>query len=141
MRFWDTSAIVPILTDERHTQRARRIISSDEGVAVWALTYVEASSALDRKRREREIDELQLDRARSALDVLATYWVEVDELHEVKGHALRFLRQYPLRAADALQLGAAWCYVDASPNRREFVVFDGPLVDAARDLGFKVVTV
>jgi uncharacterized protein with PIN domain len=52
VRFWDTSALVPLLVAERETARAERWLREDAGVIVWALTRVEPLSALARRRRQ-----------------------------------------------------------------------------------------
>src|SRR5262245_4404536 len=104
-------------------------------MVVWALTRTEAFSALCRKRREGALDAAGFEKARFKLASMARHWVEVDDLLEVRGHAERFLGEHALRAADALQLGAAWHHVDGRPKRRGFVVFDGPLVAVARHIG------
>jgi len=139
MRFWDTSAIVPLIVDEPATALSRRLIDQDRAMVVWALTRTEAFSALCRKYREGRLDAVGFEKARTKLAAMARHWVEVGDLHEVRGYAERFLKEHALRAADALQLGAAWHHADGKPKRRGFVVFDGPLVDVADEVGFTVV--
>ncbi len=138
MRFWDTSAIVPLVLDEPLTALSRKLIAFDRSVAVWALTRTEAFSALCRARRAGRLDARGFERARTKLAHLARHWVEVEDLIEVRGHAERFLSEHALRAADALQLGAAWHHADGKPRRRSFVVFDGPLLVVAEEVGFTV---
>jgi predicted nucleic acid-binding protein len=138
VRFWDTSAIVPLVVDEPNTRRARRLIDEDRGMVVWALTRTEAFSALCRKRREGTLDDVGFERARTKLAALARHWIEVEDVLEVRGHAERFLSEHALRAADSLQLGAAWHHADGKPKRRGFVVFDGPLLVVAGRVGFTV---
>jgi hypothetical protein len=52
--------------------------------------------------------------------------------------ALRFLRVHPLRAADALQLAAAFVAAERRPPSLELVTLDDRLVAAARKEGFRV---
>jgi predicted nucleic acid-binding protein len=52
MRYWDASAIVPLLVDEPRTGRARDLRDEDTQVVVWWGTPVECASALARLRRE-----------------------------------------------------------------------------------------
>lgn len=138
MRFWDSSAIVPLLTAEPGTGAARRLLRRDPDMVVWMLTRVEVTSALCRKRRDGRIDAEALEASRRNLDKLSARWVEVGDWALVRGYAERFLAEYPLRAADALQLGAAWHHADGNPRRRELVVFDGPLIEVAAKVGFRV---
>lgn len=53
--------------------------------------------------------------------------------------AVRFLRIHPLRAADALQLGAAFIAAERRPTTLQFVTLDDRLADAARKEGFTLV--
>lgn len=45
MRFWDTSALVPIVVVESATLRVHRWMAEDHDVVVWTLTRVELLSA------------------------------------------------------------------------------------------------
>jgi hypothetical protein len=50
--------------------------------------------------------------------------------------AVRFLGVHPLRAADALQLAAAFVAAERRPVSLEVVTLDGRLADAAHKEGF-----
>lgn len=52
---------------------------------------------------------------------------------------MRFLRVHTLRAADSLQLAAAFVSADKRPAFLDVVTFDGRLAEAARKEGFVVV--
>ena len=140
MRFWESSAIVPLVVSEPSSGACRRLLRADREMAVWAFSQTEVTSALRRKEREGELDRPAVDAARGKLWQLASGWLEVQEIYEVRAYAERFLGEYPLRAADALQLGAAFVHADGAPRNRQLVVFDGALRAAAADLGFKVVS-
>jgi uncharacterized protein with PIN domain len=63
MIFWDSSAIVPLLVNEPKTKEAQAILRKDRNLTVWCLTYLEATSALNRRLRThplRTADSLQL---------------------------------------------------------------------------------
>lgn len=60
----------------------------------------------------------------------------VEKLPEVQPTAQTLLRIHPLRAADALQLGAALVWANHRPMRRLFLTFDQRLAEAARGEGF-----
>ena len=53
MRFWDTSAIVPLMIAEPGSGGPKFGFGSDSEIIVWTLTRVELLSALTRRRRER----------------------------------------------------------------------------------------
>ena len=52
MRFWDTSALVPLFVAEHESGSAARWLREDPDVVVWTLTRVELLSALARRRRQ-----------------------------------------------------------------------------------------
>jgi hypothetical protein len=54
---------------------------------------------------------------------------------------VRFLRVHPLRAADALQLAAAFLAAERRPSSLELVTLDDRLADAARKEGFELIEV
>jgi len=58
----------------------------------------------------------------------------------VKQNAARLLRAHPLRAADALQLGAALLWANGKPAHKILHTFDQRLAEAGTREGFRVVT-
>jgi hypothetical protein len=72
------------------------------------------------------------------LEKLAARWHQIDAADSVKETAARFLRVHPLRAADALQLAAAFLAANRQPNSFELVTRDERLGLAARKEGFVV---
>ena len=50
MRFWDSSAIIPLCVKERTSKAVERLLKGDENVVVWWTTRVECLSALSRRR-------------------------------------------------------------------------------------------
>src|SRR6266404_7051530 len=52
MRFWDTSALLPLLIQEDRTEAAKAMYDEDSLQAVWCLAEVEVASALARRGRE-----------------------------------------------------------------------------------------
>ena len=141
MRFWDASAVVPLLIQQESSRRMEREFASDPGLNVWCLTSVEAWSAVCRLRRQGLIDSPGMRAARSRLQGFIERWIEVDDLQAVKGRAQRLLEIHPLRAADCLQLAAALVLVSDRPERMPFVTLDADLGEAAEREGFEVVGV
>ena len=138
MRFWDSSALVPLCLEEPATVTARRLYDGDPGMAVWWASPVECGSAFARLLREGVLQEEEESAARSALDALSGFWHEVQPTLELRAQALRLLRVHALRAADALQLaaGLAWA---GTPPEGELVTLDDRLASAARREGLQVV--
>lgn len=136
MRFWDSSAVVPLSVDGPSTRAVRSLLTADEAMVVWWATRVECVSALMRQSREGTVAPTGARRAREVLAVLARSWAEVQPSERVRGTAERLLAVHPLRAADALQLAAALEWCDGRPDGAELVSFDERLRGAAEREGF-----
>ena len=76
--------------------------------------------------------------ALQGLQQLSAGWHEIDPSDEIRETAARFLRVHPLRAADALQLAAAFVAAERRPASLEIVTLDDRLANAARKEGFAV---
>lgn len=136
MRFWDTSAIVPLLVAEARTAVSERLLRSDPGMFVWWATEVECASALARLERSGELGSDETRTALRRLETLRGGWNEVAPTVAVKQAASRLLRGNPVRAADALQLAAAVVASENSPASLPFVTLDDRLGEAAEREGF-----
>jgi uncharacterized protein len=141
VRFWDASAIVPLLVTETTTRAVQTLAAKDAGILVWWATEVECASAIARLEREGALDEAAVREAFQRLTQLATGWHEVDPSDSIRETAVRFLRVHPLRAADALQLAAAFLAAERRPSSLEVVTLDDRLAAAARKEGFVVIDV
>lgn len=140
MKFWDSSAIVPLLLAEAATATVQAIAAKDRGMLVWWATPVECASALARLEREGSINPTGAAHAFERMAQLAGGWYEVDPNDSVREAAVRFLRVHHLRAADALQLAAAFVTSGRRPATLELVTLDERLAAAARKEGFVVIT-
>jgi hypothetical protein len=139
VRFWDASAIVPLLISETTSQRLRALAASDPTMAVWWASEVECVSALVRREREAMLDARTLEIALRQLRQFAEAWLEVEPSGLVRETAARILRVHALRAADALQLAAAFAAAERRPASLEMVTLDERLAGVARKEGFTVV--
>lgn len=136
MKFWDSSAIIPLCLEEPHSDTSRQLVRDDGELAFWWGTPVECSSSFARLRREGGIsvdDEQQL---RHLVDQLIQSGTEISPSEEVRATARRLLLRHPLRAADSMQLAAALVWAENRPDDLGFVCLDKRLRDAARIEGF-----
>lgn len=138
MRFWDSSAVVPLVCRETQSARCRAWLRADPVVIVWAFAATEVVSALTRKRRDGTLKQEVFARARLRLDKLERSWSEVIQYDTVRARARRLLETHPLRAADALHLGAALVACEEHTTGVEFVTFDTRLAEAAEKEGFQI---
>lgn len=141
MRFWDASALVPMLIEEPVTGAIRSAMEADRELTVWWATPVECASAVARRLRECAVDPPDADEALRRLDDLAAHWQEVAPTDAVRRAARRLLRIHQLRAADALQLAAALIAAGDEPGSLPLVSLDERLIAAARLEGFAVVEI
>ena len=137
MRFWDSSAVVPLLVEQGASSRVAGWVAEDHTMVLWTLTPVEVVSALRRLVREGAIDEGAAHRGETRLDELLHACHVVVEVESVKTAAARLLRLHPLRAFDALQLGAALLWAEGHPQGRFLHTLDNRLALAAQREGFR----
>jgi predicted nucleic acid-binding protein len=136
VRYWDASALVALCVAEESTAVLRPLVS--RGIVTWGVSAVEIASAIERRNREGNLTSLQRTAARTALDELIAAWTEISALGPVRERALRLVATHPLRAADAMQLGAALVGVTDRPTGHTFICIDVRLRDAAAREGFTV---
>ena len=139
MRFWDSSALVPLLVQESETTRREKQLLEDGVIVTWWGTRVECASALNRLVRNGAMTDAQLKETLTARGDLADGWVEVLPSDRVRLRAMRLLRVHPLRAADAMQLSACLDTCDRDPSDMTFVCGDDRLCTAADREGLAVV--
>jgi len=139
MRFWDSSAIIPLCLKEQMSDTVKRLIKNDEDVVVWWATRIECFSALSRRRREGALSADAEVKAKAILSALSAEWSEVEPSEVVRRRAERLLPIHPLRSADAFQLAAALIWAQENPQGHEIVCLDQSLREAAHKEGFIVI--
>jgi len=138
MKFWDTSAIIPLCIEEQKTHTVKDIAEKDGAVVVWWGSIVECYSAFGRLRREGILKPQEEAEVFAVLSQLAGVWTEIEHSEDVREFTRRLIQNYPLRAADSLQLAAAIVWAEKTPRGHEFVCLDSKLRSAAHTEGFAV---
>ena len=139
MRFWDTSAVVPLLVTQPLSGSLHAEYDRDPSLVVWWATRVECASAIAHLEREGGLNLDEAGAARARLDALSAAWSELQPTTPVRRKAERLLRVHALRAADALQLAAALAAADDDPRSLPVLTTDDRLALAAEREGFLVV--
>jgi len=139
VKFWDSSALVPLLVDEELTGPVLSLYESDGEPITWWGTSIECASALARLERHAALDTVSTNEAFHRLESLARSWNEIEPGQTVRETAQRFLRVHDLRAADSLQLAAAFWASEGHPSTLELVSLDDRLALAAQREGFDVI--
>jgi predicted nucleic acid-binding protein len=140
MRFWDSSAIIPLLSDEPTREHLLELLDQDAEIIAWWATPIEISSALARREREQTLSADAVTTALTAARELASSWHEILPSDTVRRTAERLLRAHPLRAADSLQLAAALIAANHDPSSLQIVCLDTRLTRAAEREGFSVIS-
>ena len=136
MRFWDSSAIVPLVIAEPQTSRMSELLAEDPDAYIWMLTPVEIASAIWRRLRESQENEIGRS-AETLLVAAVSLFEQVKAVSDVADVARVLIARHPLTAADALQLAAAIVAREHKPAL-QFVTLDNRLADAARAERFVV---
>ena len=131
MRYWDTSALVPLMVDEGSSQQMEDVFRTDRSVATWWGTRIECISAIRRKERDGQLEPEEAAQASLLLEALAGDWAEVQPGLDLRSLAGRLLAVHPLRTGDALQLAAALRWASEIPDEAEMISLDERLKDAA----------
>lgn len=140
MRFWDTSALLPLFVEEPATDSCTALLSADPSVIVWEGTSVELLSAFSRYRRHSSGFDDLWPGIRHEILQRWTAWSRVADLAKASLRAQRLVNVHPLKAGDAFQLAAALVACEDQPQQFEFVTRDATLATAARLEGFRTET-
>jgi uncharacterized protein len=141
VKFWDASAIVPLLIAEAATRYLQALAARDPDMLVWWGSEVECASALARAERSGALAAQAAARAFDRLKQFADGWHEIEPSEILREAATRFLRVHPMRAADALQLAAAFIAAEHRPSALQVITLDELLAGAARKEGFAVIDI
>ena len=131
MRYWDASALVPLVVAEPASNLVLGWLAEDDRIVTWAWTRTEIVSAIERRTREGSLSRLQRREVLGRFNVLAEIWDEVTDVLAVRSRANALLARHPLRAADAGQLGAALLVQEQLAGPLTFVCLDQRVSSAA----------
>lgn len=137
MRFWDSSAIAPLLLTERRSFAVHQLLSGDASVIAAAITPVEVASLLWRRRHRGELTLAGHERAERRYAQMSRRWDEVALTREITDLARDLLGRHVLRSLDAIQLASA-IWASSTERKLPFVTLDEKLAIAARAEGFPI---
>lgn len=140
MKFWDASAIVPLLVREASHEAMLSLLERDAVMLAWWGTPVECASAISRRERDGSLTPADATNALHRLRAVQATWQEILPSESLRDLAGRLLRVHPLRAADSLQLAAAVVAAEREPVTLELVSLDERLSEAASREGFRVLS-
>ncbi len=139
--FFDTSALVKFFHEEDGTDRVTEWITfQDNEIWISEIALLEFMSAIHRRFRNGEIEEVRLEEAIAAFEEQMTLFNVEPLAHSVIKESERLLREYGkthgLRTLDALHLGTYSMIYDED---WVFVVSDENLYKVAELMSFKAI--
>ena len=139
MNFWDSSAIIPLITSQETSEKADSLYKKETGgIFVWWGTFTECISALSHLERMNDLTNSEVENALTAMREVSADWNVILPSDQVREKANRLLRVHPLRSGDAFQLASAIVASEDLASRISLTTFDERLATAARKEGFKV---
>lgn len=102
MKFWDTSALVPLYVHEPNTSVVRELLAADSSIIVWWGTHTECISALMRQVRTGSITSPEERACRHVLHTLAQSWSEIQPSDALRSMAERVWYVRGLNGLDTL---------------------------------------
>jgi len=139
VRFWDASALVPLVTQDQDSAILENLYGDGSGIWIWWVTPVEIASSIARRERSRELSAQTATQAYATLARMGATWHEILPGPPLRESAKRLLRIHPLRSADSLQLASALALAASGPEPLEFVSSDARLSEAAAREGLNVI--
>lgn len=103
----DTSALLKVFVEEDGSAIVREHLARASRLATSALTYVEAHTALARRRHARDLTPVAHDAAVRAFNDGWERYYRLDVSEAVLGEAARLGARHGLRAYDAVHLASA----------------------------------
>ncbi len=129
--YWDSSAILSVMLEDRHSIEARRWITRPAAHLLSTLAWAEVHGVMARAQRERALSRSLLDAARAA--VRNGPWYRTNMTPE--WHLARLLAQkWPLHGPDLWHLAAAMSMRSELPEL-VMLTFDERLRAAAQGEG------
>ena len=106
MRYWDASALVPLVVAEPTSSLVREWLAEDEQIITWVWTRTEIVSAIERRTREGSLLSMQRREVLGRFDTFASNWDEVTDVLAVRSRA-----NAPVGTPSSARrrCGSAWC--------------------------------
>jgi predicted nucleic acid-binding protein len=124
--FWDSSSLVPLCVTQKASPAAESL-NLEYSKIVWWAAPVEIHGAFTRLLRMGQLTSNQNVGAGLRLDKLRSGWLEISPAPALRDRAEQLLDRFALASASG------------KPTTRTFISGDAQLLDAARQLGFKII--
>ncbi|OFZ54114.1 MAG: hypothetical protein A2428_08735 [Bdellovibrionales bacterium RIFOXYC1_FULL_54_43] len=140
MKFWDSSAVLSLVSTDKRSSGMLRLLREDSTILVWTMTPTECLSAIHASGHQAQVPaQSKLAEIVNRLRLLQNSWIEIHQVEWVKKRAERLLSVHGMSTAAALQLGAALVACEDRPDELPIVTFDPELARCASREGFQVI--
>ena len=140
LAYFDTSVLVKNYVREAGSSRVRALLTSYEFLSS-AITTIELQSALQRRRRQREITQANYNSIVSRLANDRLYWQLVEVVPQVLSKAEELLKTENVRTLDAIHLASAMIIQDFFPTPLPFISADERQLAAAQNCKLSVIAI
>lgn len=135
MRFWDSSALIPLMISEARSGDVERLLLEDADIVSAAIAPIEVTSAVWRRKHRNELTLDEIYQADRVFAELSRNWRSIEQYPDIVDRSLVLLSRHRLRTLDALQLATALVLV-GNERSLPIVTLDQRLTTAARAEGF-----
>jgi predicted nucleic acid-binding protein len=136
--YFDTSALVKLYVEEEGSPVVHGALQQATVAATSVLAYVEAISALARRRREGGLVATEYRRALGSLDADWVHYQRVGVTEQLVHKAAETAESFQLCAYDAVHLASALTIAARLETPVVFACWDDGLEDAARRAGLQL---
>ena len=140
LAYFDTSVLVKNYVREAGSSRVRALLTSYEFLSS-AITTIELQSALQRRRRQREITQANYNSIVSRLAHDRLYWQLVEVVPQVLSKAEELVKAENVRTLDAIHLASAMIIQDSFPTPLPFISADERQLAAAQNCKLSVIAI
>jgi predicted nucleic acid-binding protein len=138
--YFDTSALVKNYVREAGSSRARALLRR-YGFLSSAITPIELQSAVQRRRRQREITQPNYNSVISRVASDRSYWQLVEIVPQVLSKAEELVVTENVRTLDAIHIASAMIIQDAFPTLLPFISADERQLAAAQNCKLSVIAI
>lgn len=131
--YFDTSALVKLFSNEHGSEKVKELVNNPENeIWVLELALIELLSAVFRKYRNHEIDEMKLSQIQKAiesqLELFNVVLLANDMVKETKTLIQQYGKAYGLRTLDAMHIAGwmiiaepGWHFVSSDKNQLQVI--------------------
>jgi uncharacterized protein len=140
LAYFDTSALVKNYVREAGSSRVRGLLTTYEFLSS-AITPVELHSAVQRRRRQREITQPNYNSVVARLANDRSYWQLVEIVPEVLSKAEDLIKTESVRTLDAIHIASAIIIQESFPTPLPFISADERQLAAAQNCKLSVIAI